>query len=381
LRLSVIEAQRLRSAQPSESLLRETLKDESADVRLYAVRWIADERITALRDGVAKLLEGPPPSQRYYLAVLAAVDWLDNKPEMRDGDIADQLLVRELKSKDRSPEVRTLALGLMSPDHKYLSLERLQGFLEADYAPLRLEAVRTLALQSKPERFELLAEVAGNEAFSEEARLEAIMGLAPAAERYQELLGALADGNGAATARESRRLLRLTGLRPAPVETKPPADDLAAWNELLESPGDASAGRRLFFSAVGGRCGTCHKHSGRGGTIGPDLTQIAGATSRASIIASILQPNQEVAPHYQSWILITDDGKTHTGQRLAEGGDDGTEEYVDSAGETFRLESKSIELREASTASIMPSGLGSTLSIDDLRDLVTFLATDLNADK
>jgi putative heme-binding domain-containing protein len=111
------------------------------------------------------------------------------------------------------------------------------------------------------------------------------------------------------------------------------------------------------------------------------LTHIGRTNSRASVIASILQPNQEVAPHYQSWILITDDGKTHTGQRLAEGGDDGTEEYIDSAGEAFRLESKSIELREASAASIMPSGLESTLSIDDLRDLVTFLATDLDADK
>ena len=58
-------------------------RDESADVRLYAVRWIADERITALRDDVAKLLEGPQPSTQYYLAVLAAVDWLDHEPKMR----------------------------------------------------------------------------------------------------------------------------------------------------------------------------------------------------------------------------------------------------------------------------------------------------------
>ena len=49
-------------------------------------------------------------------------------------------------------------------------------------------------------------------------------------------------------------------------------------------------------------------------------------------------------------------------------------QYIDSAGVHFRLPSNTIELREATTTSIMPSGLESMLSIDDLHDLVTFLA-------
>jgi hypothetical protein len=40
----------------------------------------------------------------------------------------------------------------------------------------------------------------------------------------------------------------------------------------------------------------------------------------------------------------------------------------------FRLPSNAIEMRTVASTSIMPSGLESTLSIDDLRDLVTFLA-------
>jgi hypothetical protein len=60
---------------------------------------------------------------------------------------------------------------------------------------------------------------------------------------------------------------------------------------------------------------------------------------------------------------------------MPEGGDDGTEEYIDSAGNHFRLASNTIETRAAATTSIMPSGLESTLSIDDLRDLVSFLTT------
>jgi putative membrane-bound dehydrogenase-like protein len=354
------------------------LKDKSPEARLYAVRWIADERITSLRDDVAKLLDGPQPNARYYLAVLAAVDWLDNKPEMRGREIADELLVRELQNEQRSAETHALALALLSPDAKYLTVDRLKEYLEADHRPLRLEAVRTLAQRNSADRFELLAAIAADNAQPEEMRAEAIMGLSAAAEKHKELLESFAAGSNPALSREAERALRLSGQRPAPTEKKPAAADLAAWATLLDEPGEAQAGRRLFFSPVGARCGVCHQHSGRGGRIGPDLTYIARSNTREKLIASILQPNQEIAPHYQPWLLVTDDGKTHTGLRLHEGGDDGSEEYVDSAGERFRLESKTIEVREATTTSIMPSGLETILSTADLRDLLTFLATSPN---
>ena len=143
----------------------------------------------------------------------------------------------------------------------------------------------------------------------------------------------------------------------------------------MASPGDAESGRRLFFSTVGPRCGVCHKYDGRGGNVGPDLTQIGRSMARERIINSILQPGQEMAPDYQPWILQTDDGKTYTGLRLPKGGDDGKELYIDSAGNKFTLASSSIEGRQAASTSIMPDNLQSILTIDDLRDLVTFLAS------
>ena len=82
----------------------------------------------------------------------------------------------------------------------------------------------------------------------------------------------------------------------------------------------------------------CHQHDGRGGRIGPDLTHVGRSTSRERIIDSILAPSQEVAPNYQPWMLVTKDGKTLVGLRLAEGGDDGTEEYADSAGERLHAQ-------------------------------------------
>ena len=373
-RLGTLQAMRTMPASVDHKFLVDALRDASPEVRLYAVRWIADERIKELRDDVAKLLEGPQPSSQYYLAIVGAVDWLDHEPSLRGAGIADALLMLELESDRRTPEVHALALSLMTPDHKYLTVTRLGKYLQSPSLPLRLEAVRTLALQSNPKRFKLLADVARDDSQSNELRAEAIVGLAGAAEVNRDLLEKLAGSKHDVVRSEAERALRLAGLRAASADVKPQAADIVAWKEKLSAPGDAAAGRRLFFSPVGPHCSSCHKYGGRGGNVGPDLTQMSHSASREKIITSILQPSQEIAPDYQAWTLVDRDGKTYTGLRLPKAGDNGQEDYADASGKVFTLSSSAIEDRRVASTSIMPDNLQSTLSIEDLRDLVTFFA-------
>jgi putative membrane-bound dehydrogenase-like protein len=381
-RLGLLEAIRIKGSDQADKILRTAISDESPDVRLFAIRWIADDHLTALHDQVAKLLDTPPPSTRYYLAVLAAVDWLEHEPRLPTAGITDGLLVRELKNESRPPATKALALSLLSPDDKFLTDEKLREYLQSNFQPLRLEAVRALAQQTNPDRFSMLGEVARNSGQSDAIRAEAITGLAGAADQYRDLLEQFAgDTKSEVLQREAARALRLAHLAPAPVEDKPAATDLAAWKKLLESPGDAAAGRRLFFSSIGARCNACHQVGARGGRVGPDLTLLGRTSSRERIIASILQPSQEIAPEFQSWLLITKDGKTLSGLRLQKPGDDGVEDYADPAGKKFSLPTESIETREASTTSIMPDGLEKVISIDDLRDLVTFLTSPADTNK
>jgi len=215
-----------------------------------------------------------------------------------------------------------------------------------------------------------------NDSQSEKVRLEALVGLTAAASEYQELLEKFADGPPGALRREARRSLRLSRLPQFPIEETPPAGDMEAWNRILATPGDAAAGERLFFSPVGPRCYACHEHRGRGSNIGPDLTGIHRQSSRARIITSILDPSREVAPRFQSWLLRTDDGKSHLGLRLPKAGDDGQELYADTTGSTFELTSEEIEVREPLETSLMPAGLEKSLTLQDLRDLVSFLVEE-----
>jgi putative membrane-bound dehydrogenase-like protein len=352
--------------------IRQALGSHDSNIQLYAVRWAAEERLTELIPEIEKLLESPPPSERYFLAVLAAIDWLSSEPEQRHSGIADGLLARELRNAKRSDEVKALALNLISPDYKDVTLDRLQEFLQSDNESLQLAAARTLAQKSDDGKFPSLLEVAQDTTQSEMVRVEALAGLASRAQQYRNVFDEMAKGSGALGA-EATRVLRLSGLSKTPLEEKPPAGDLEAWRKLIAKPGDAESGRRLFFSAVGPQCSACHRHGGRGGNIGPDLTRLNESNSPERVLTSILDPNREVAPHYESWILVTDDGQTHVGQRLPKGGDDGVEPYADPTGKRFELKSETITHRQASPVSIMPAGLEKNLTIQDVRDLVTFL--------
>jgi putative membrane-bound dehydrogenase-like protein len=354
------------------STIRQALGSQDSNARLFAVRWAAEERLTELIPEIEKLLESPPPNERYFLAVLAAIDWLSREPEQRHSGIADGLLARELRNPHRPAAIKALALNLISPDYKDIVLPMLTEFIRGSDNSLQLAAVQTLAQRTDPERFAVLLEIAQDTSLPDTIRVEAFAGLASKAAEYREVFDDLANGSGVLQ-QEAVRILRLSGSTEPPAEEKPAAGDLEAWKKLIAESGDADSGRRLFFSAVGPQCSACHRHSGRGGNVGPDLTRIGESNTPERVLTSILDPNREVAPHYESWILITDDGKTHVGQRLPKGGDDGVEPYADPTGKRFELKSESITHRQTSPASIMPSGLEKNLSIEDVRHLVTFL--------
>ena len=372
-RLQALQALRWLEADDPNEWLKLALKDDDPDTRLYAIRWIADQHRTELRDNVAQLLDGEIPNERYYLAVLAAIHWLDSNRTPPPQSVVDGLLARELRNDRRSDDLKALALRLISPTHKQLTIDALNGYIEGDHDGLRAQAIRALALSNHPERFTYLAKVAGDETMPETARADALAGLAAQVDEFRPLLEKLSMCHLPAVAKEAQRIQRLTTESDPVEEFLPAADEIETWLALTSASGDPDSGRRLFYSAVGPRCATCHRIDGHGGDYGPDLSRYGATHDRRQALTAILEPSRDIAPRYVPWVLETDDGKTHVGLRLARGGDSGTEPYIDSQGNRFDLQSEAIEFREPSKNSIMPDGMEKTISVEDLADLVAFL--------
>jgi putative heme-binding domain-containing protein len=69
--------------------------------------------------------------------------------------------------------------------------------------------------------------------------------------------------------------------------------------------GNARRGERLFAD----RCSACHRVSGEGGTIGPDLSMIAGVRSKEMLTRSILQPSETIAEGFRTIRVLTRQGE------------------------------------------------------------------------
>jgi hypothetical protein len=71
--------------------------------------------------------------------------------------------------------------------------------------------------------------------------------------------------------------------------------------------GDSAAGENLFFGKA--NCSSCHMIAGRGGLLGPDLSNIGQELSVEKISAAILQPSDDIEPRYRRVLVTTADGR------------------------------------------------------------------------
>ena len=136
----------------------------------------------------------------------------------------------------------------------------------------------------------------------------------------------------------------------------------------IDTPGDAHRGRRVFFSKRA-QCSTCHVHTGWGGVIGPDLTNIGDSKSVEQILYAILDPSAEIAPEWQGWFVKTSDGTNHYGRQIDVGLEKVELMTLDGVFRTF----SDVESYGVARSSLMPEGLHAQLSQQDMSDLISFL--------
>ncbi|MBI3878959.1 MAG: HEAT repeat domain-containing protein [Verrucomicrobia bacterium] len=154
-------------------------------------------------------------------------------------------------------------------------------------------------------------------------------------------------------------------------------DEFAGYRETLTG-GDATDGRKIFFERAEAGCFRCHKVSGEGGDVGPELGGLAAQKGREYVLESILFPNKHIATGYESLTVQLKSGQSYAGVLRAE---TATELTIASPEDGVLKVPKADVTKRLPSLSPMPEGLSHILSKRDIRDLMEFICTAKGAGK
>jgi putative heme-binding domain-containing protein len=144
----------------------------------------------------------------------------------------------------------------------------------------------------------------------------------------------------------------------------------------VKLPGDADRGRQLYESKGG--CAACHIVSGRGGVLGPELTDVGARRSAAYLREALIDPGSSTPEGFLVVQVTTRDGKKLFGVRVNE--DSFTIQLRDSGGRFYSFRKLDLaQLNKTFKAELMPSYRDS-FNASEMDDLVTYLA-GLRGDK
>ena len=406
-RISLLLAIRV-AAPKDEAWARHFLSDKDQSVAFEALRWIADENMTSFAEEVDTILTRSDITFRLFEAALAAKNILAGEP--RKGVVDQETLFAHVMNEEASNETRAYAMRLIKPDYKPLHKELKNLLMHNELSPFYREVIRAVGQSEAEAAQELLQYIGGftierksEMDYHPEICLEALAGMRPdpkltgaLIERFDQLLQHPTSRD------EALRYLRSTQLTESQKQTlrklkanypasrdlleaavnpqqisdgRPPVTDIDAWRKRLaaiKQPVDIEAGRRIFHHHSIGTCSKCHRHDGRGGIVGPDLSAVSTKGDPDRLLVALLQPSRDVDPQYFSRTLLFEDGKTFTGIMLRDGGG-GKEFYRDSDGREKRIDTKDVVRRKELKTSLMPDGLIDTMTDREIRDLLAFL--------
>jgi len=157
----------------------------------------------------------------------------------------------------------------------------------------------------------------------------------------------------------------------ANTDLKALGQDVVAVRPKELDGGSWAKGRAVFFSEQGA-CSKCHTIHGKGGDIGPDLSNLIHR-DYTSVLRDITLPSFAINPDHLTQVVHLDDGRSFTGVVRTEGD---KVRIGDKDGKFVEVPRKSVERITASPLSTMPEDLPKLLGPERMKDLMTFLLTD-----
>jgi len=148
-------------------------------------------------------------------------------------------------------------------------------------------------------------------------------------------------------------------------------EQLPAVSELVKRKGNPAAGKVLFAGA--GTCAKCHIVNGEGKAVGPNLSGVGAKLSREALYESVLAPSAAISHSYETYTALMEDGRSVTGLLVSQSPDQVVIRGADSIDIT--LPAKDVDELVKQPVSLMPADLATTLSADELVDVVAWLET------
>ncbi|GAB3168889.1 c-type cytochrome [Telluribacter humicola] len=393
-------------------ILRRLLQDPNEQIRRQALIWVGQEGLAELRPDIDKALAVTPVSATLFETYLETIAHLSpdfiNAYRQRSEryaksikrELPEQFIEMFVQDKNRSAALRALAIRYL-PDPAGQKEVLISLLLQEKEPRLRAEAIRALATVPDESIAVALYNVAVGTSAPVQVRAEALLALSRQPVDYSDKVLVLLNDSqvdiqieavryllGYASNEKVQKALKQTlttlqkqkasplaqmitmALAPATTSSHARPASFNEWQSALRKGGNPERGRRVFYSnqAV---CSSCHAIQGRGGDLGPDLTNVGLSKNRQQLVQSIIKPSEEISPEWQGWYIKLRNGELHQGRQI-DVGDKELELYTQASG--FRLFSKK-DVAEYGMikTSLMPDGLHNQLTVSELQDLLAFL--------
>lgn len=239
---------------------------------------------------------------------------------------------------------------------------------------IQMAAARALVVLPHPRSTGILLEAWRS--FTATLQDEALDGLLREPERVPSLLDAVEAGTVQPwTIRGARRgrLFRIsegetlerarTLLRSSPPDLRALMDQ---YGVAARTTGDVASGREVFNR----NCSQCHKVGETGSEVGPDLLSLSGRT-KYEFLENILDPNSNIAPGYEEYLVETNDGRALTGVMANQG--PATVTLRRSEGEEDTISRSQIASLRSLGVSAMPEGVQEDITVQQMTDLLEYL--------
>ena len=160
--------------------------------------------------------------------------------------------------------------------------------------------------------------------------------------------------------RRARELLAAQGV------AKDRQEVLARYTDALALPRDAVRGEAVFQR----QCAKCHRVKEQGYVVGPDLANTIRRTDEM-LVSDMLDPSNQITAGYNSYTVVTEDGRIYSGVLAAESATHVTLRREEGKEDTILR--KDIEEMAASRISMMPEKVEQEIKPQEMADLIAYL--------